>query len=272
MAVELGRILTSLEALWPIAGAESWDAPGLTTGSEAQAVSKVRFTVDVTSAVVEEAIESGIDLLVAHHPFIMRGVSSVAENTAKGATLSKAIKADLAIFAAHTNADIVSGGVSDSIARELGLSEVRPLDNPAAEIGHGRVGLLPEPMTLGDFARLVARSVPSTATGIRVSGDYSRMVYKVALCGGAGDSFIPAAINSRADVYLTSDLRHHVTQDVRELNNIDPQSPALIDVSHWASEWLWLNHGAATLRNIYPELEISVCDLRTDPWDFVITQ
>jgi len=272
MALQLSQVLDTLETLWPAAGAEAWDAPGLITGHLTQPVGKVMFTVDVTSAVVDEAIASGVDLLIAHHPYLMRGVSSVAQTTVKGATLAKAIKADLAIFAAHTNADIVAGGVSDSIALALGLENIHPLDNPAAAAGHGRVGLLPDPMTLGNFAKLVAQTLPSTATGIRVAGDFNRMVYKVALCGGAGDSFLPLALAAEADVYVTSDLRHHVAQDAAELTLVNPAAPALIDVSHWASEWLWLDYAADSLRNIYPELDFSVCDLRTDPWDFVITQ
>ena len=271
MASTLEQILASCERLWPAAGAEAWDAPGLVTGSVSSTVSRVLLSVDVTAAVVAEAIELNCQLLISHHPFIMRGVSTVSEQTAKGATLSQAIRANLAIFAAHTNADIVADGVSDTIAKALGLADVRALDNPGNKIGHGRVGELPAPIPLGEFARLVAKVFPSTAGGIRVAGDYNQSVSKIALCGGAGDSFIANAFACSADVYLTSDLRHHLAQDARESALLDG-GPALVDVSHWASEWLWLETAAQQLRKIYPDIDFIVCDLRTDPWDFVITQ
>jgi putative NIF3 family GTP cyclohydrolase 1 type 2 len=94
----------------------------------------------------------------------------------------------------------------------------------------------------------------------------------VAVCGGAGDSFIQAATSAKADVYVTADLRHHVVQDAREAAALSDGTPAIIDVSHWASEWLWLEQAAQELRKLHPEVEFEVCDLRTDPWDFVITQ
>lgn len=268
--VSLSALLASFEGLWPIAGAEDWDAPGLVTGSPNQEIRRVMLSVDVTADVIACATEAGCDLLVSHHPYIMRGVKTLAESTTKGAVLSGAIRANLAIFAAHTNADIVENGVSDTLAKTLGLGSLAPLAGTGA-IGHGRIGTLSEPQTLGEFASLVARTLPNTASGVRVSGRYDQVVEKIALCGGAGDSFIPDAIASGADVYLSSDLRHHVVQDARE-SVIVGREMALVDVSHWAAEFIWLDTAASQLRNIYPELEVEVCDLRTDPWDFVVTQ
>ena len=74
-----------------------------------------------------------------------------------------------------------------------------------------------------------------------------------------------------ADVYITADLRHHPASEAREQAMLGT-GPALIDVSHWASEWLWLAAGADELRAAHPDLEIEVSDLRTDPWDFQVVQ
>lgn len=267
----VSALTQSFESLWPLSGAEDWDTPGLIAGNPAASVTSVMFTVDVTAAVVDEAIASGVDLLVAHHPYLMRGAKYLPEDQAKGAVLAKAIKAGLAIYAAHTNADVVADGVSDVLAKALGLQNARPLDAPQADSGTGRIGNLTEVTTLGQFAALVARTLPQTATGIRVAGEYDQEIETVAVCGGAGDSFLGLAAAAGADVYLTADLRHHPAQDFREQALISG-GPALIDVSHWASEFLWLDVAAQQLRRIYPELPISVCDLRTDPWDFVVTQ
>jgi putative NIF3 family GTP cyclohydrolase 1 type 2 len=149
---------------------------------------------------------------------------------------------------------------------------VRPITaGTTPDRGIGRVGRLAEPTTLGRLARQLGELLPATAGGIRVSGEYDRVVSTVALCGGAGDSLLrePAVLGS--DVYITSDLRHHPASESRENARV-AGGPALIDVSHWASEWLWLTVAAEQLREALPDLDVTVSDLRTDPWDFVVVQ
>jgi len=269
----LSELISTFERLWPLAGAEGWDAPGLVTGDANAQVKRVLLSVDVTADLIAEAI-GDFDLVLSHHPYLMRGVTSIAQTNAKGSVLSTAIRNDLAIYAAHTNADIVSHGVSAAMASTLGLVDALPLVPSASDpkIGHGRIGRLAQPMLLGEFARHIAKTLPATATGVRVAGAYAQQVSLVALCGGAGDSFIDAAVAANADVYVTSDLRHHVVQETREAASLNGFQPALVDVSHWAAEWLWLEVAAEQLRALHPNLEFVVSDLRTDPFDFVITQ
>jgi dinuclear metal center YbgI/SA1388 family protein len=273
MAVELGQLIQGFEKLWPIAGAETWDTPGLVSGRENQRISRVLLTVDVTDEIINEASDGEFNLVFAHHPYLLRGINTVSEDLAKGATLSKAIRNEIAIYAAHTNADIVESGVSQVMAQAFGVLQTIPLvpaDQP--NTGHGRIGDLSEPVKLGEFARFVSRVLPSTATGVRVSGDFDQLVQRVAVCGGAGDSFIDAAVQAGADVYVTSDLRHHPVQDAREQANLNGGTPALIDVAHWASEWLWLDVAAQQLAMQFPNVQFVVSHIRTDPWDFVVTQ
>jgi len=126
--------------------------------------------------------------------------------------------------------------------------------------------------SLGALAQLLASILPATATGVRVAGDFDLPVSTVALCAGAGDAFIGAAIEQSADVYITSDLRHHPVQDAREHAMLNAGKPAIIDISHWAAEYLWLEAFADKLQTSIPSIEILVSDIRTDPWDFVVTQ
>ena len=271
-SLPLAELIASFEQRWPLSHAEEWDSPGLITGNGSQQVTKVLLTVDVTAETVRTAIDGGFNVLLAHHPYIMRGVKTLAEDTVKGAVLAQAVRAGLAIYAAHTNADVVENGVSHVLATKLGLQNSTALEPLGSSVGSGRIGMLQDTVTLGEFALAVARALPATATGVRVSGEYDQPVNRVAVCGGAGDSFIGKAVAAGADVYVTADLRHHVVQDVREQAALNCGAPAIIDVSHWASEWLWLEQAAAELRNIHTGVEFEVCDLRTDPWDFVITQ
>jgi dinuclear metal center YbgI/SA1388 family protein len=272
----LGTILLAVEELWPASLAEEWDEVGLVAGHPSARVNKILFAVDPTLDVIEEAIDWGAELLITHHPLLLKGVTSVAANTAKGKAVHRLIESGTALLTVHTNGDSAVGGVSDVLADALGLQGVAPL-TPAAdglpEEGIGRVGDLPEVQTLGDFAARVFGILPSVAGGVRVAGDRDGLVRRVAVCGGAGDSLFGAVRASNADVYLTADLRHHPASEAREAAVND--RPYLIDVSHFASEWLWLPAAAEALGNVLTdqghEAEIRVSTTNSDPWDFILT-
>ncbi|CAN5224236.1 Nif3-like dinuclear metal center hexameric protein [soil metagenome] len=272
MPTTVADVTAVVERLWPAAGAEPWDAVGLVAGDPAAPVESILLAVDAVLDTVDEALELGAGMLLVHHPLLLRGVTSVASDRYKGAVLSRLIRGDCAILAAHTNADVVETGTSAAFAAKLGLRDVRPIA-PAADPdrGIGRVGALPTPTTLGTLARALGDILPATASGIRVSGDFERPVTTVALCGGAGDAYLAAPEVLAADVYITSDLRHHPASEARENARVS-RGPALIDVSHWASEWLWLDAAASELREALPGVTITVSELRTDPWDFAIIQ
>jgi len=267
----------AITALWPLDEAEEWDAPGLLSGDPAAAVTRIQLAVDAVLATVDEAIEAGAQLLVVHHPLLLRGVTSVAEDRYKGAVIARLIRAGCALVAAHTNADIVARGTSAVLAERLGLIDTRPIvPSPGADpvtptLGLGRVGRFAEPTTLGALARSLADLLPATASGVRVAGEYDRSIATVALCAGAGDSLLSHPDVVGADVYVTSDLRHHPASEAVENARV-AGGPALVDVSHWASEWLWLEVAAEQLRSALPGVEVTVSELRTDPWDFAILQ
>ncbi len=263
----LSNLLASFERLWPRDSAEDWDRPGLMVGNPSQEINKVLLAVDVTSEVVDQAIQSGCQLLLTHHPMLLRGVHELGELTLKGNLVTKAIKSGLAIFSAHTNADIAQGGVSQSLAQALELRNLAPLD---AVSGHGIVGDIEE-IKLIEYARKIARAIPATAQGIRVAGSSEKLISRVGLVAGAGDGFLSMASLAGIDLFITSDLRHHPAQDFIEQSKLS-DGPALIDIAHWAAEWVWLDQAAAQLAGIHRDVEFIVSDLRTDPWDFAVMQ
>lgn len=275
MPYTLASVRETVERLWPLSGAEAWDAPGLVAGDPSAPVERILLAVDAVQATVEEAVDGGADLLITHHPLLLRGVTSVAEDRYKGAILARLIKADCALIAAHTNADVVADGTSAVLAAALGITDAVPIapsaDGLGGLTGIGRVGALAEPTTLGALARRLADLLPATAGGIRAAGDYQQPVSTVAVCGGAGDSLLGTDAVRGADVYITADLRHHPASEAREQAAVGG-GPALLDVSHWASEWLWLDVAAGQLRAELPGIVVEVSDLRTDPWDFAILQ
>lgn len=260
-------VVARLELRYPPVLAEPWDAVGLSVGDPAATVDHVLLAVDPTMDVIEEAVADGAQLLVTHHPLILRGVTSVAADTAKGQAVHRLITAGVALFSAHTNADAAAGGVAEALGAALGLANMRPLVPLAGDtdLGAGRVGSLAEPVTLRDFAEGVAAALPGTAQGVRVAGDLGAVVSTVAVLGGSGDSYLDAVRATGADVYVTADLRHHPASEARELARLHGGRPALVDVAHSASEAAWLAAAAADLESTLG-ITARVSNLTTDPW------
>ncbi|WP_082772403.1 Nif3-like dinuclear metal center hexameric protein [Actinoplanes sp. TFC3] len=252
--------VAALDARYPRSWAEQWDRVGPVLGDFDRPVRTVLGVVDVVPETVEEAVAVGADLIVAHHPLLLKGVSSVAPDTYKGRIVHRLIKAGIALYVAHTNADVANPGVCDALAARLGLTTLRPLVDQGEGRGIGRVGELATPLTLAELTAFVAARLPATAAGIRAAGDPGRIIRTLAVSGGAGDSFLADAGTAGADAYLCADLRHHPVSE-----HLAAGGPALIDVAHWASERPWLDEVAAWLR---AELGVTVLvsDLDTDPW------
>ena len=249
---------------YPPSLAEDWDTGiGLTCGDPDDGVKSVLLAVDADQVTVGEAIRVGAGMLLTHHPLLFRPVQSVAATTPKGALVHRLIRAGVAHFAAHTNADAAEGGVNDALSAVLGLTDLRPLvPRDDGTTGSGRVGRLRVPMSLREFTSHVAQRLPITVGGVRAAGDADRLLRTVAVCGGAGDGYLAAAAGAGADVYLTSDLRHHVVAEFVA----EPGNPAVVDVAHWAGEWPWLGVAAGAIASELPGLAVLVSTMRTDPW------
>ena len=267
----LGEVVTALEGLYPPSTAASWDRVGLVTGDPAQPVRRIHLAVDATLAVIDEARDAGADLLITHHPLLLRGVHSVATTTAKGEAVTSLVVGDVALYVAHTNADVASPGVCDALATAIGLHDLGPL---ALVDGQqlGRVGHLPQEESLRAFAERLAAALPPAAGGIRVSGPADAPVRRVAVVGGAGDDLFDEVRASGVDVYVTADLRHHPVLEARE--EARGGTPYLVDAGHWATESLWLATARESLLSALGErgttVDFHISTLRTDPWDFVV--
>lgn len=270
----LRDVVAAAHRLWPVDTQQPWDASGLLAGRPEAPVRRILLAVDAVTSTVAEAVEQEADLLLTHHPLLMRGVTTVAADTYKGRMLHELIEHRIGLLACHTTADAALDGVSDVLGRACGLTEMRPLVPSSVQprIGIGRVGQLERPVSLRELAEALAGAVPPTAQGVRVAGDPHRLLRRIAVCGGSGDSLLETVRAQEADVYVTADLRHHPASEARETALTGSGAPALIDLSHAASEWLWLPVGARQLQDELRsqgfEVEIAVSRRRTDPWDF----
>ncbi|WP_029767804.1 Nif3-like dinuclear metal center hexameric protein [Haloglycomyces albus] len=261
------EITEHLDTLYPRHWAEPWDRVGLVTGRGETEVAAVHLAVDPTPATVAEARRNGANLIVTHHPLLLRGVSSLDPAADfKGELIHTLIENGMGLYCAHTNADVANPGVSDALARLLHLHELEPLhalsgaEHTGSGRGIGRVGHLRRAITLGEFSAQAAAVLPRTSWGLRVAGDVNRPVRRIAVSGGAGDSYLNDAAAAEVEVYLTADLRHHPASEA-----IDNGGPALIDAAHWATERPWLDLLATQLADVVPT--VSVSDIPTDPWN-----
>lgn len=263
--VTVRDVVDALALMYPPALAQDWDVNGLNVGSLESKINKVLFTVDVTKAVIEQAKQEKANLIISHHPLMLHPVSLVSEETQKGELISMLIKSEIALFNAHTNADVAPGGVNDCLAEVLGLTKVANFN----EQGLGRIGELVTPVGLEIFAREVKKKLPTNNAAVLVSGELDKKIHKVAICAGAGDSLLAEVRSLNVDLYLTADLRHHPAQDNKEL-----KGPALISVSHWASEWPWLKKCAneldLKLKKQGLSIETVISEINTDPWDLAL--
>jgi dinuclear metal center YbgI/SA1388 family protein len=181
-----------------------WDNDGLMVCANDKAeVRRVLVALDITAAVAEQAIREGYDLIVSHHPLIFHPIKAVAVGETITNKVIRLLISGVSAMSFHTRLDAVGGGVNDVLANAVGLCDVTPFGKDGEEIG--RIGNLPQPMTLKNFAALV-----KDATGakyVQIS-DGGKLVSRVAVLGGGGAGESGAAAAAGADTYLTGDLRH----------------------------------------------------------------
>jgi dinuclear metal center YbgI/SA1388 family protein len=264
MTATLRDVVAALDAAYPPALAQSWDAVGLVCGDPAEPVHRVLVAVDPVAETVAEALELNAQLLVTHHPLLLRGVHGVPADDPKGGLVHRLVRAGVGLFCAHTNADAADPGVSDALAHALGVHVIGVLDprEHVSGTGLGRICQLPHPESFGAFTERVRGALPETAWGVRAGGDPQRLVHTVAVCGGAGDSLLGVVSGAGVDAFVTADLRHHPASE-----HLAAGGPALVDVAHWASEHPWCAQAAAVLGDaLGGTVDVQISYRCTDPW------
>jgi dinuclear metal center YbgI/SA1388 family protein len=230
-AVTLADVVGVLDRLYDPQWADDWDAVGLVTGDPEQPVRRVLLAVDPVQRVIDEAVEWDADLLVTHHPLLLRGVHSVATTGPKGRAVTALVRAGVALHVAHTNADVADPGVSDALAAALGLTDLRPLAPSAPDALDKLVTFVPE----ADVERVVDALA---AAGAGQVGDYERCAFTSSGLGtftprpGArpaiGQVGVPEQVaETRVEMVLARDRR---TAVVAALRSAHPYEEPAFDV------------------------------------------
>lgn len=239
-------ITGAVEAFAPLSIQEDWDNSGLCIGSPEQEVHGVLVGFDCTPALVEEAAACGADLIITHHPLIFNGIKKISPEDPVGLALIKAVSAGIAVYAAHTTADKVPGGVSGAMARRLELTGVEVLDKEEGGVGLGAVGDLPGPMRCGEFIEYVKAKFSLRV--LRTSRPLDIPVSRVAVCGGSGSSMIADAMRSGAQAYLCGDISYH--------RFFTPKNFMVMDIGHFEGEVEIVDILFSLLRKNFPTFAI----------------
>ena len=207
--------------------AEEWDNPGLLVGDPTAAVKKIFVCLDVLDETISRAIELDAQIIIAHHPLIFHAIKNVRLDLPLGKKISRLIRNNVAVFAAHTNLDSAAGGVNDVLAAKIGLVDVKNFGDE--EFSLGRIGTLPTPMTAENFARHVKKVL--NAENVRLVDAGNFLIERVGLCSGAGADFISKAKFFGAQAFVTGDVKYHEAQVAVE-NKIH-----VVDAGHFATEF-----------------------------------
>lgn len=235
---------SSLFAWAPAELAAPWDNVGHLVGEPDAEVKTVLIALDITEAVVKEAIACRADVIVAHHPVMncaWHPVQRVRSDDAQGRMLIAMIRNGISAICMHTNLDAAQGGVNDALAEKLGLTDLEMLNEEKI----GRIGTLKSQIPLVDFTRFVVKSLG--CNGLRYV-DNGKPVHRVAVGGGACSGYIAQAIANGCDTFVTSDLKYNDFLDTKEIN--------LVDAGHFPTENVVCPVVAAYLRKAFPELNV----------------
>ena len=224
---------------FPAAVAEDWDNVGLLTGDDESEVKHVFLALDLTEAVLDEAIRADADMIVTHHPMIFSGIKKINNHSFTGRKIISLVRHGISYYAMHTNYDIL--GMADLSAGYLELSDTKVLcatgEKDGEPIGFGRVGNLPCEMTLKEYALLVKKNLK--------------------LSDGSGKSIIQDVLAAGVDVYVTGDIDHHTGIDTVA------QGLAIIDAGHYGTEYIFMEDMKERLAKAFPELTVSCAKVRS---------
>lgn len=205
--MKLGKIIDVLELYAPSALAADWDSSGLQIGSREDNIERAVVCLDVTPAVLEDAVEYGADLIVSHHPFLFDPVKSIGDDP-YSELIRGIVRQGIDVFSCHTPFDASRFGINAYSAFRLEIKKDAFLENSSVEgFGFGVCGEMSRAMSFEELAERV-RTV-FAASAIKVSSFHSdELVQRVAFMGGSGSDYIEKARELGAQAYITSDIKN----------------------------------------------------------------
>ena len=258
--IKVSDIARAIEDYAPLNLQENWDNSGLQVGHRDAQVVAVLCSVDVTPAVVDEAIALGANMIVAHHPLIFKGLKNLTAENEVQLAVENAIRNGIAIYSSHTSLDNAENGVSVMMAERIGAKVLAPLvpTAPNADTGTGVVAVLPTPVTPEHFIALAKNAFGTPTARCSNPTLCAPKISRVALCGGAGGSFIEDAVRAGAEAYVTGDIRYHDFVD-------NGKRILLVDCGHFETESLTRGAFRDIISQKFPELSVYISKSENNP-------
>jgi dinuclear metal center YbgI/SA1388 family protein len=229
--MKIKTLTAYLESIAPLSLQEEYDNCGLLIGNAEADLKGILITIDCTDAVLEEAIHKQCNLILSHHPLIFKGLKKIAGNNYTERTVEKAIRNNLAVYAIHTNLDHSPKGVNKALCDRLGIRSPRILSPKMKiakqEFGSGMIGELKAEINAMAFLETIKQKM--NMPFIKHTLVCKKKIKRVAVCGGAGSFLIEEAIQQKADLFITSDIKYHSFFDADE-------KMILADIGHYESE------------------------------------
>ena len=249
MAVTVQQVLQILKEFAPPELACSWDNVGLLVDA-GRPVNAVAVALDITADVVKEAAESGCDLIVSHHPVIFNPIKRMAADDVPALLIKNGISA----ICMHTNLDATTGGVNDTLAGILGMT-----DTESFAEGCGRIGNV-KTTTAAELAKLCADRLGAHPQFVEAKHPVTRL----AEVSGGGGSYLQEAIDLGADCFVTGEAAHHIALLAHQ------KGVGLVVAGHWATEYPVTRVLAERLAaNLPDEVRITLALSDTDPFTYL---
>lgn len=240
------NIYDFIDSIAPFSTQESWDNSGFLVGDVTKEVRKVAVCLDVTHDTLDQAAAFGADLLVSHHPVIFHPVKGLRENTpGTESIVYSAIQKGIAVLSAHTCWDAAEGGVNDVLATLAGLENIEPILPDENGTPMLRKGTLKIAVPAEEYAEVLSEVL---GTVVRLTLP-EKMIRTVAVCGGAGASFLSDLQALGVDAYITGDAKHNDFLDAIDLDI------ALLAAGHYETETVSMPVLMELLKQAFPDLE-----------------
>ena len=247
-------VMYEIEKEYPLNYALSWDNVGLLVGRDDKEVKRIYIALDATDEVIDEAVRTGADMLITHHPMIFSPIKRIHNLDFVGERILKLIQNDISYYAMHTNYDVL--GMADLSGDKMNMKNAEILEVTAeGDIGKedepegiGRVSDLETPMTLRECCEDVKSAFHLGA--VKVFGNLEEKVKRIAICPGSGKSVIQAALDKNADVLITGDIGHHEGLDAIDMGM------CVIDAGHYGLEHVFIDDMKDLIRTHFSDMNV----------------
>ena len=260
--MKIKDVVDALEKFAPLPLQEEYDNSGLQVGLTETELSGALLCLDVSEAVIQEAVNRGCNMIISHHPLLFHPLKSVNADSYIGRCVIEAVKNGITVYSAHTNLDNADNGVNFKIAEKLGLAGISRMNANNGGSGTGIVGYLKEPMCESAFLKFISSIF--AAPRINHNSLSGKKIHKVAVCGGSGASFIQDAISAKADAFVTGEIGYHHFFGVEGVI-------LLVETGHYESEQYTVDLLHSYLTRVFPSARIEKTNMVTNPIKYYLS-